>query len=289
MENLDAYSKIIAGTMTWGSWGKQFSDTQMVEMIHHCIDLGITTFDHADIYGDYSTEEAFGLAFSKSEIAREQIQLISKCGIQMTSRKENRLKHYSYAKEYIIWSVDQSLQKLQTTYLDFLLLHRPSPLMNPDSIASAVEELQNQRKITHFGVSNFSASQIGFLEKRIKVIGNQVEFSLTHTDPMYNGTFDDCIQHNRMAMAWSPLGSYFKEPQKNTRLAKCVAELADKYDTVPAQLLVAWILRHPAKIYPVIGTTNKERLKALVAAQTIELELQDWFALLAAQQGHEVP
>ncbi len=276
--------------MTWGSWGKKLSKNEMIDLMQYCIDAGLTTFDHADIYGSYSTETDFGNAFAESGIKRSAIQLISKCGIQMTKGRDNRLNHYQYDKDYIIWSAEQSLKKLHTEYLDMLLLHRPSPLMEPHEIAEAVNALLESGKIKTFGVSNFTPSQIAMLEKAIPVSGNQVEFSLTHDDPMYDGTFDDCIANKRMAMAWSPLGSLFRDKTEQTkRIKKAIKPLMEKYDADESQLLLAWILKHPANIFPVVGTTNKERIT--LAAKTIDLdmELQDWFALLVASQGHDVP
>ena len=133
------FSKIIAGTMTWGIWGRNCSTEEMTALMHLCLESGISTFDHADIYGGYTTEAAFGKAFSESKINRSDIQLISKCGIQMISEnRNNTIKHYSYSKDYIIASAEQSLKNLQTDYLDLLLLHRPSPLMQADEIAQAV-------------------------------------------------------------------------------------------------------------------------------------------------------
>ena len=258
--------------------------------MHHCIDAGLTTFDHADIYGSYSTEADFGNAFAESGIKRSAIQLISKCGIQMTRGRDNQLNHYQYDKDYIIWSAEQSLKKLRTEYLDLLLLHRPSPLMEPYEMAEAANALLESGKIKSFGVSNFTPSQIGMLEKAIPVSGNQVEFSLTHDAPMYDGTFDDCIANKRLAMAWSPLGSLFREDTEQTkRIRKAMKPLMEKYDADESQLLLAWILKHPAKVFPVIGTTNKERITLAAKAMGLDLELQDWFALLVASQGHDVP
>ena len=290
MQETNLYSKIIAGTMTWGSWGKQLSKTQMADLMNYCVALGITTFDHADIYGDYGTEEAFGSAFSESGIDRSQIQLISKCGIQMTNGRKNKVAHYQYDADYIIWSAEQSLKKLQTEYLDLLLIHRPSPLMQPNEIAKAVQKLKADGKIKEFGVSNFTPSQIALLETKISVSTNQVEFSLTHDNPMYDGTFDDCITKNRVAMVWSPLGSFFKEKNdQNNRIANVFRDLEDKYEADASQLLLAFIMHHPAKVFPVVGTTNKERLRNSLEAININLELQDWFILLEASKGEKVP
>ena len=276
--------------MTWGSWGKQLSKAGMIDLMEHCLENGLHTFDHADIYGDYTTESDFGEAFAESGIDRATIQLITKCGIQMTSGRKNQLKHYEYSKEYIIWSAEESLKKLKTDFLDLFLLHRPSPLMEPNEIAEAINHLLESEKIKEFGVSNFTPSQIKMLDKAIGVSANQVEFSITHLDPMYDGTFDDCLENNRFSMSWSPLGKVFRETTPQTgRIKEILSQLAQKYNAEESQILLAWMLRHPAYPSPVVGTTTKERLTASAKAAEIEIELQDWFALLAASQGHEVP
>lgn len=290
MNSTTEYSKIIAGTMTWGKWGKRLSTDEMVLLMNHCLELGISTFDHADIYGDYTTEAEFGAAFSKSGIKRENVQFISKCGIQFkVESRNNKVKHYNYTSDYIIWSVEQSLKKLNTDYLDFLLLHRPSPLIDPEEISNAVSKLKQEGKIKQFGVSNFGPSQIKLLETAVKVEGNQVECSLTNNYVMDNGTLDDCIINGRMAMAWSPLGTYFRKSSDQTkRVQKIVDQLASKYDAGEDQLLLAWVLKHPANIYPVVGTANADRLALAIKALGIQMELEDWFLLLEASNGNEV-
>lgn len=289
MKNNTKYSKIIAGTMSWGSWGKKLSSPQMTQLVDQCTSLGITTFDHADIYGDYSTEARFGKAFEASTIERSKVQFISKCGIQMTSGRKNKVKHYQYDTHYIIQSVEQSLKNLKTDYLDLLLLHRPSPLMQPDGIAEAISSLQESGKIKEFGVSNFTPSQIALLESTIPVTTNQIEFSLSATDAMLDGTLDDALMNKRQVMAWSPLGNYFKEnTAKAKRLKRRIEQLQGTYNVTATQLLLAWIAKHPAQIIPVVGTTDFQRLADSVAALHLNLDLQDWFLLLEASQGTEV-
>ena len=276
--------------MTWGDWGKQLTEPEMQQLMHHCLEQGISTFDHADIYGDYTNEEPFGKAFSNSNIKREDLQLISKCGIQFDAKsRANKVKHYNYGTDYIIWSAERSLKALQTEYLDLLLLHRPSPLMHPDNIAEAITQLKKEGKIRQFGVSNFNPSQIALLETVVPIEGNQVEFSLTANDVMYNGTLDDCIINQRFAMSWSPLGSYFKENSLQTkRIQKVLKGLCKKHNATEDQLLLSWVLKHPAGVYPVVGSATLERLNLAMKAIQIELELEDWFLLLEASNGHEV-
>lgn len=276
--------------MTWGSWGKQLSKLEMVKLMNDCVEMGITTFDHADIYGDYENEADFGSAFLESGIPREHIQLISKCGIQMTQGRKNHVKHYQYDADYIIWSAEQSLNKLKAEYLDMFLLHRPSPLMVPGEVAKAIEKLKKDGKVKQFGVSNFTPSQIALLETNVEVEGNQVEYSLTHVEPMEDGTFDDCISNHRMAMAWSPLGGYFRdESEQKQRISIVLKELMKKYNVDASQLLLAFILKHPAGVYPVVGTANKDRLAASLKAAQLDMEPQDWFILLEASKGRPVP
>jgi len=277
--------------MTWAEWGKNLSQNEMVALMQHCLEVGITTFDHADIYGGYTTEAAFGKAFAQSGISRNDIQLISKCGIQyLCENRNNQIKHYNYSKDYVVWSAEQSLKNLKTDYLDLFLLHRPSPLMHPHEIAEAVTTLKSEGKIKHFGVSNFTPSQVELIEKNINVEVNQIEFSLTQHSAMYDGTLDQMMTKNMNPMSWSPLGSVFKTKDDQTeRISKVLEELCEKYKATKDQLLLAWILKHPSKVHPVIGTTNPERLKLAVDATNIELDLEDWFMLLAASQGHKVP
>lgn len=277
--------------MTWGAWGKKLSKQEMITLMNHCLETGVTTFDHADIYGGYGNEEEFGNAYAFSKIPREDIQLITKCGIQyLTKARDNKVKHYEYSEEYIIWSAERSLEKLCTDYVDLLLLHRPSPLMDPEPIARAVEQLLKSGKIRSFGVSNFTPSQIAMLETAIPVESNQVECSLTAEGVMYDGTLDDCIANKRMAMAWSPLGSYFREDNHKTkRIREALQPMKVRYSASEDQLILAWLMKHPAKIYPVIGTSNAGRITDSLRAVEISLDLEDWFILLQASQGHEVP
>jgi predicted oxidoreductase len=283
-------SKIIIGCMSWGAWGKQFSTKEQTDMIRFCTENGNAIFDHADIYGNYTTETDFGKAFVDSGIKREDIQLISKCGIQLINeRRGSRIKHYKYAKEYIISSAEASLKNLKTGYLDTFLLHRPSPLMKPDEISEAITALQDSGKIINFGLSNFTSSQVDLIANSVSVTANQIEFSLTKNEAMFNGTLDKMLQKGIQTMSWSPLGTVFKDETAQTKRIKAVLKkLTKKHETSEDVILLAFILRHPAKVAPVIGTTNKERILKANSALNIHLELQDWFELLAASQGHEV-
>ena len=285
------YSRIIAGTMTWGEWGKKFSTSEMISLMNQCTEHGITTFDHADIYGGYTTEGEFGKAFKESKIDRESIQLITKCGIQyLSENRDNKVKHYNYSKDYIIWSAEESLKHLQTDYLDLFLLHRPSPLIQPDEVAEAISSLKEQGKINNFGVSNFTPSQLELISQATNISANQIEFSLTQHSAMHDGTLDQMMLKHITPMSWSPLGSVFKEDSDQTRrINEQLVEFKDKYNATEDQLLLAWVLKHPSRIHPVIGTTSHQRIKDAAKSIKIEMELEDWFLLLVASQGHKVP
>lgn len=285
------FSQIIAGTMNWGVWDKKLSTSEMANLIHVCLENKISTFDHADIYGDYTTESEFGKALTKSKIDRKKIQLISKCGIQhITKNRSNKVKHYDYSKEYIIWSAENSLKHLQTDYLDALLLHRPSPLMQADEIAEAVEKLKKEGKILDFGLSNFTSSQTDLIRSKTEVGCNQVQFSATQFEAMLDGSLDYMQLHNITPMAWNPLGTVFREDTSQTRrLKKLLAGLVDKYHVGSDMILLAWILQHPAKIIPVAGTVNVARLQYINNATELILEKEDWFAIWTESMGNPVP
>lgn len=282
-------SPIIAGTMNWGVWDKNLNTQEMIHLIHLCIENKITTFDHADIYGGYTTEAQFGKAFGESKISRDKLQLISKCGIQLSNCRENKLKHYDYSKEYIIWSVESSLKNLQTDYLDVLLLHRPSPLMVADEIAEAVEKLKSEGKIVDFGLSNFTSSQTELIKSKTKISYNQIQFSTTHHEPMLDGSLDYMQTHNIRPMSWNPLGTVFREDSEQTRrLKKLLAQLVEKYGVGSDTILLAWILKHPSNVFPVAGTVNIARIQALMKAVELNLDQQDWFAIWTESMGKEV-
>lgn len=284
-------SRVIQGCMNWGQWGSKLTADEMESLIHHNLEIGISSFDHADIYGDYTTEQEFGRAFSNSGINRESIQLISKCGIQYVGKtRDNKLKHYQYDAEYIIYSAEKSIKDLKADYLDVFLLHRPSPLMHPDEISKAVEVLLNHGKIKSFGVSNFTNSQYELISNKSELYVNQIEFSLTHNNPLFDSSLDHMMTNKIMPMAWSPLGGIFKnDNSKNQRIHLLLDKLAIKYKASKDQLLLSWILKHPSKIYPVIGTVKKERIKASFESQKIELSEVDWFRMLEESLGHKLP
>ncbi|OWK73882.1 aldo/keto reductase [Flavobacteriaceae bacterium JJC] len=284
------FSPIIIGTMRWGIWGANHSAKRVQNLIETSFEEGLTTFDHADIYGNYTTEKLFGDAFSEMKIDRAEVQFISKCGIEMPCENRNfKIKSYNYSKEHIVNSVNRSLENLKTDYLDLLLLHRPSPLMNPEEIGETFNLLRDQKKVRHFGVSNFSPSQFDLINDAFPLVTNQVEISVSQTGAFYDGTLDQMMLKKLQPMAWSVMGNYFTEKsEQNTRIKSVLEEICSKYDAEENQILLAFILKHPSKILPVIGTSRRDVIKKFKQSLSINLEREDWFKLLEAAEGEEV-
>ncbi|SDF23485.1 aldo/keto reductase [Epilithonimonas hungarica] len=284
------FSEIIAGTMRWGIWGANHSPKQVQELIEVCLEEDITTFDHADIYGGHTTEELFGDAWKEMNIDREKVQFISKCGIIMNSdKKPSALKYYNYNSGHILNCVDESLQNLKTDYLDVLLLHRPSPLMDPEEIANTFQVLKDNGKVRNFGVSNFSVSQFDLIDQYFPLITNQIEVSVNEISSFDNGVLDQLMMKGLRPTAWSVMGTYFSErSEQNIRIKSIIDDLCQKYNVEENQILLAFILKHPSKIIPVIGTSKAETIRKLNASSMIGLETMDWFKILEAVMGKEV-
>lgn len=284
------FSELIAGTMRWGIWGANHSVKEIQKLIDVCVEENITTFDHADIYGGHTTEELFGNAWKEMDLKRENLQFISKCGIVMNSEKKpSALKYYNYNKDYILNCVDESLSNLKTDYLDVLLLHRPSPLMNPEVIAEAFTILKTAGKVKDFGVSNFSVSQFELINQYVPMVTNQIEISVNEISSFENGVLDQMLSKGLRPTAWSVMGSYFSDQSdENIRIKKVIVELCDKYSAEENQILLAFILKHPSKIIPIIGTSKAETIRTLSKTLQIDLDLEDWFRILESNKGKEV-
>jgi len=290
------FSRIVSGVMSWGVWGKDYRTQDAEKLIQQAIDLGITTFDHADIYGHYTTESLFGPFMKANPSLREKMQLVTKCGIKLITenRPTHKINSYDTSRQYIFDAVEQSLRNLGTDYLDLLLIHRPSPLMDPDEISEAIDMLKAAGKVLHFGVSNFTPSQMALMASRHTIVTNQIEAHLLHLDPFLDGSLDYCLEHRFRPMAWSPLGGsrFFKQqadPQVE-RIIKVAKEIGVRHGNKSLdQVLLAWLLRHPAGILPVLGTGRIERLQAAKEALSIELSREEWFELWSASTGVSVP
>ena len=277
--------------MTWGLWGQRLDTQAMGRLIHQVIDTGITSFDHADLYGDYTNETDFGRAWSQTGIPRDQVQLISKCGIaHVCPQRPFEVKHYNYSQEYIISACEATLKALQTDYLDLYLLHRPSPLLDPEQVVVAVDTLLQSGKIKSFGLSNFTPPQVDLIQKYCGVSANQIEISLTMRDALYNGQLDQCLKDQITPMAWSPLGDLVRSNAViPDALTRALEEVAAARGLTTAQIALAWLAKHPAGIVPVVGSTRPERLAQAMEAMETTLTLTEWFTLTEAATGKPCP
>jgi predicted oxidoreductase len=290
-----AVSRIALGA--WRLADSRLDGKEIVDLVRTAMDAGITTIDHADIYGGYECQRLFGEAMGGDSALRDRLQLITKCGIKLVSprRPENRSHCYDTSRAHILASVETSLRELRTDRFDLLLIHRPDPFMDPDEVAAAFVSLKKEGKVLHFGVSNFSPGQFELLASRLPfpLVTNQVQFSVLCTEPMYDGTFDQCQQRRISPMAWSPMAGgqlLCGNEAAAQRVRKALELVAQEVGAAnPEQVALAWILAHPAKIVPVLGTCQASRIPKLAAAETLKLSREQWFEILTASAGHEVP
>ena len=298
--------------MIGGSWDDSpLTDsirTSAMESVRTALDAGINFFDHADIYCNGKSEEVFADLWKVSPNLRQQIYLQTKCGIRFNTPPHR----FDFSYEHIIASVEGSLRRLQTDYIDVLLLHRPDPLVEPEEVARAFDELWQAGKVRWFGVSNHTAAQMDFLRKYLNqpIVTNQVEFNLIHTHMLdegivFNqnnpkltrneGAMEYCRLHNITLQVWSPVasGRLTGRPRPNDQnlqeVADCVAEMAKEKGVSRDAILIAWILRHPARIQPLPGTTNRERILAAAEGEKIELTREEWYSLFRAGRGENLP
>ena len=262
-------SPLVVGTMRLGKWGVNMNTEAYEAFVRECIELDLIDFDHADIYGSYTTEEEFGKILLNNSALRKEIRITTKCGIKMLSpnRPKYKVNSYDSSAKHIIASAEHSLEMLNTDYIDLLLLHRPDYLMDPQEIAEAIDKLKQEGKVLHFGVSNFTNSQIEMLDSHVKIENHQIEASLLHLDPFEDGSIDQCWIRKIVPTIWSPFGggklfeSNSKDPRV-VRVQKVLEGLAKKYDASFDQILLAWLLAHPIGMVPVLGTTKISRVKA---------------------------
>ncbi|GAB4177536.1 MAG: aldo/keto reductase [Calditrichia bacterium] len=288
------FSRIIHGFWRLLDWNLSIPEARY--FINELVDSGITTFDHADIYGDYRCEEVFGEMFSNAGIPREKVQLVTKCGIKLISanRPNHRIKYYDTSFQHIVESVNRSLQNLRTDYLDVLLIHRPDPLMDADEVAKAFDHLKQSGKVRFFGVSNFSQNQMELLQSRLSfpLVTNQIEYSLLNLDAQKSGLLDYLQKKKIYPMIWSPFAGgrlFHSDDVRIKNLQDVLSNLAIEKDASNDQIILAWILKHPAGLMPILGTGKLERIKSAIKALEIEISREEWFLLLRAVTGQDVP
>lgn len=291
------FSRIVFGMWRIGDWA--LSGRERRALVEAALELGVTSFDHADIYGDYTAESLFGDVLAEAPHLRERMQIVTKCGIRLVSarRPAHGIKHYDTRAAHLVASVEQSLRALRTDRLDLLLLHRPDPLMDADEVAATFARLRRDGKVREFGISNFMPAQAELLQDRMRALGmslatNQVECSLLHLAPLDDGTFDQAQRWRCPPMLWSPLagGRVLTDASPAaTRVRACAERIGAALGVPATVVLFAWLLALPCRPLPIVGSSRIAALREAVAATRVTLEREHWFELLHAARGADVP
>lgn len=287
-------SRIVHGMWRLTEWN--FSNEDTVRFVEQCLEKGIDTFDHADIYGDYTCETLFGNSLGAHPSLNQKLKIVTKCGIKLVSknRPDHNIHHYDTSYDHIVWSAENSLKQLQRDNVDVLLIHRPDPFMNPYEVARAFNKLREEGKVKEFGVSNFLPSQFNALQAYLEfpLVTNQVEISVAALQEFENGVIDQCLEYNMSPMAWSPLagGSVFTaETHRFLTIKNVIHKIAKQLDTSTDRVMYSWLLSHPANIIPIVGSGKIERVQSAVDALDIKLSTQQWFEIWIASKGENVP
>lgn len=287
-------SKIALGFWRLNEW--KMSKEELLSYMEEAVKLGVTTFDHADIYGGYTCEKIFGEALALKPEFRSKIQLVSKVGIKLVSENmpENSFHTYDTGYSHIAKSIEKSLKNLGVEYLDLVLIHRPDMFMDADETARAMTELRDSGKVLEWGVSNFLPSDFTLLQSRLdfKLVTNQIEISPLATHHFQDGTINLMQEKRVPMMVWSPLagGKVFTSQEENSiQLRKVLERLAEKYSCTPDTILYAWHLAHPANMIPICGSGKIERLSSAVEACNIPLTREEWFEIFVTGRGFDIP
>ncbi|RIW30883.1 aldo/keto reductase family oxidoreductase [Bacillus salacetis] len=289
------FSRLVHGLWRLSDWNQ--SNEETLNLIEDVLDNGITTFDHADIYGSYTCEALFGDALALKPSLREKMEIVTKCGIVLPSkyRPEHKTHHYNTSKEHIIKSVEHSLSNLKTDYVDVLLIHRPDPFMNPEQTAEAFNQLYKEGKVRHFGVSNFKDHQFSMLQSYmdLPLVTNQIELSPYELENIEDGTLNHALQNRIPPMAWSPLAGgkiFSSEDEKAVHLRHTLEKIREEMNADGIdQIIYAWLLAHPSRIMPIVGSGKIERIRTAVDSLEIKLDHDQWFEILQSSMGHDVP
>ena len=291
---LPAFSRLVYGAWRLADAGDA-TPQAVLRNIEICLDQGITTFDHADIYGGYRCEALFGDALTLKPALKAQLQLVSKCDIMLMNAQfpARRVKHYDTSAGHIRASVEQSLSRLGVERLDVLLLHRPDPFMDAAQTGACLDALVQEGKIGAAGVSNFKPWDLSLLQSAMQtpLVTNQVEISLLERSSFLDGTLAQCQELKITPMAWSPLagGALFGETAPALRLRPALARIAAEQGVAPDAVAIAWLLAHPANVMPIVGSNQPQRLARLGDAFKVTIDRETWFELWTLACGQEVP
>jgi len=289
------FSELIQGYWRLGEWG--MTPQERLTFLKQHVELGITTVDHADIYGNYDCEALFGEALALDPSVRQQLQIVTKCDIKLCSDKypERKINHYDTSSAHIYQSVNNSLERLGVSEIDVLLIHRLDVLMNADEVAEAFTELHKVGKVKHFGVSNFTPAQFDLLQSRLSkpLVTNQVEINPLNFEVAHDGTLDQMQLLRTLPMAWSCLGGgeiFAGKSEQAVRVRKVLEEIRDEIGAQSIdQVIYAWVRKLPSKPLPIVGSGKIERVKAAVEALKLELTREQWYRVWVASKGHGVP
>lgn len=288
------FSRLIQGFWRLKSWRK--SPQELLTFVKQGLELGVDTLDHAACYGAFTSESEFGRALALDKSLRAQLTLVTKCGILYPNEELPDIKshHYDNSYRHIMWSAQRSIEKLQCDYLDVLLIHRLSPCADPEQIARAFDELYQTGKVRYFGVSNYTPAKFAMLQSYVNrpLITNQIEISPLHRQAFDDGTLDFLLEKRIQPMAWSPLagGRLFNQDENSRAVQKTLLEIGEtKGETRLDTLAYAWLLAHPAKIMPVMGSGKIERVKSAADALRISFTEEEWIKVYVAAQGRDIP
>ena len=294
--NTGASESLSVSRIIYGMWrlgdDPDTSPKHIQAKIEACLEQGISTFDQADIYGAYTAEGLLGAALKQAPALRGQMEIITKCDIvaPIGMHADKRVKYYDSSQPAINQAVDRSLQEMAIEQIDLLLIHRPDPLMDADETGEALDGLIASGKVKALGVSNFRPWDMDLLQSRMnnRLVANQIEISLAENTALTNGDLAYLQQHKIAPMAWSPLAGGQLLQNSQSPLGMKLKEMAAMHGVAPSSMAVAWLLRHPAAILPVMGSNSIERIKLFGEAMNVQLDRQSWFELLEAAMGHEV-
>ncbi len=283
---------VVAGLWQMHTWGHDVA--ARVRWIEQVLELGITAFDHADIYGGYAVEALFGQALAAAPGLRGRLRIVTKCGIRLVhpSQPDVAVKHYDSSAAHIRASVQRSLQALRTDRIDLLLIHRPDWLAQPDEIAEAFTRLRAAGEVLAFGASNHTVAQFEALHRRIPLATNQIECSPLQMQALADGTLAQAADLGLPPMIWSPLARgrlFTADGEQVQRVRAVLGELAQRHGCSLATVALAWVMRHPSRPVPITGSGRIEALAEAVAATRITLSRAEWTAVWRASMGHDVP
>ncbi len=296
MQRIDITSGLSFSRIVYGMWrigdDADTSPRHVQAKIEACLEQGITTMDQADIYGGYTAEAILGGGLREAPSLRDKIEIVTKCGIVAPAGRHSaaRVKHYDTSAKHINESVEASLRDMNTDRIDLLLIHRPDPMLDPEETGEALDALVTSGKVKSVGVSNFRPWDFSLLQSNMteELVTNQIELSLAETSPFTNGDLAYLQERDLPVMAWSPLGGGSLMGREGP-LADALERIARENNVDTAAVAVAWLLAHPAKILPVMGTNNLARITTISKANEVKMDRQTWFELYTLANGREVP